>query len=139
MEQEKQSVVGAPDLSHEEMKLPENSTTQALASNKPESSAGRMIIVMLVLLLIAILVGMYYWFSQLPVKLSSVEELPMIEVNNEPESSATETATASQQTVSPSDEIATIEADLIATDLESLDAELNAIEAELDTALDVQP
>jgi len=137
MEQEKQSVVGAPDLSHEEMKLPENSTTQALASNKPESSAGRMIIVMLVLLLIAILVGMYYWFSQLPVKLSSVEELPMIEVNNEPESSATETA--SQQTVSPSDEIATIEADLIATDLESLDAELNAIEAELDTALDVQP
>ena len=137
MEQEKQSVVGAPDLSHEEMKLPENSTTQALASNKPESSAGRMIIVMLVLLLIAILVGMYYWFSQLPVKLSSVEELPMIEVNNEPESSATETA--SQQTVSPSDEIATIEADLIATDLESLDAELNAIEVELDTALDVQP
>jgi len=127
----------APDLSHEEMKMPENSTKSIRPPERPQTPVNGIIIFILALLLIGILGGMYYWFSQLTANTAPVPtvERPTSEENNEPESTTAEAAVETQAALSTSDEIASIEADVLATDLDSLDAELIAIDAELDAAL----
>lgn len=128
----------APDLSGEEMKMPENSDTAVSASPEHESSVSGIVIVILALLLIGILAGMYYWFSQLTAQVTDIApiaERPTAEVNNEPESTTAEAVVETQEALSTSDEIAAIEADIEATDLDALDAELSAIDAELEAAL----
>lgn len=137
MEQE-QNEAQAPDLSNEEMKMPENMGTHPIQKSASPKPVSGIIIAVLAVLLILILAGMYYWFSQLTSQIESVEpvaERPTAEENNEPESTTAEAAVETQAALSPSDEISAIEADIAATDLESLDAELNAIDAELDAAI----
>ena len=128
--------VHAPDLSSEEMKMPENATLTAVA--KESTPVNGLVIALLAILLIAILAGMYYWFTQLTnevVILDTEIERPTDEENNEPESTTAEAAVETQGALSTSDEIAAIEADIEATDLDALDAELIAIDAELEAAL----
>jgi len=127
----------APDLSHEEMKMPENSAKSIRQPERSQTPVNGIIILILALLLIGILGGMYYWFSQLTANTTPVPtvERPTSEENNEPESTTAEAAVENQAALSTSDEIASIEADVLATDLDSLDAELIAIDAELDAAL----
>jgi hypothetical protein len=129
--------VHAPDLSGEKMKMPENSpATKTVAHNESKSLYG-LVLFLLTVLLIALLGGMYYWFSQLTAQIepATVVERPTAEENNEPESTTAEAAVETQGALSTSDEIAAIEADIEATDLDTLDAELNAIDAELEAAL----
>ena len=137
MEQEQQ--VHAPDLSQEEMKMPENSVRSAAPKAATQTPVNGIVIIVLALLLIFILGGMYYWFSQLTGQTASpiapMVERPTAQENNEPESTTAEAAVETQQALSTSDEIIAIEADIEATDLDSLDAELNAIDAELEAAL----
>ena len=132
--------VQAPDLSDEEMKMPENSNL-ASAPEEESSPLNGVIIVLLALVLIGILAGMYFWFSQLTTQIETpapVIERPSAEENNEPESDNAEAAVEIQSALSTSDEIAAIEADIAATDIDSLDAELNAIDAELEAAMSAQ-
>lgn len=128
----------APDLSGEEMKLPENSPVVATTAKEESTPLHGIVIALLAVLLIALLAGMYYWFSQLTNAIETpAEEVerPTAEENNEPESTTAEAAVETQGALSTSDEIAAIEADIEATDLDTLDAELNAIDAELEAAL----
>lgn len=130
--------VQAPDLTGEEMKMPENSTVTPTRTDDESTPVNGIIIAVLAILLIAILAGMYYWFSQLTNQVeipAPVVERPTAEENNEPESTTAEATVETQSALSTSDEIAAIEADIEATDLDALDAELTAIDAELEAAL----
>ncbi len=128
--------VQAPDLTGEEMKMPENSQLSNSAASKESAPLHGLVIALLAILLIAILAGMYYWFSQLTTQVEApAVERPTAEENNEPESTTAEAAVETQAALSTSDEIAAIEADIEATDLDTLDAELTAIDAELEAAL----
>jgi len=128
----------APDLSGEEMKMPENSAAVSAMATEKSAPVGGLVIALLAILLIVILAGMYYWFSQLTAEVAApapVVERPTAEENNEPESTTAEAAVETQAALSTSDEIAAIEADIAATDLDGLDAELTVIDAELEAAL----
>jgi len=132
--------VQAPDLTGEEMKMPENMKVESDPAEEKSDPVHGLVIILLAVLLIAILTGMYFWFTQL----TTVNELvvpelnaerPTAEENNEPESTTAEAAVETQNALSTSDEITAIEADIEATDLDALDAELTAIDAELEAAL----
>ncbi|MCA9362078.1 hypothetical protein KC906_01765, partial [Candidatus Kaiserbacteria bacterium] len=128
--------IKTPDFEGEEMKMPENTDMQPPVHDESRLLSGPLLLV-LALLLVAILAGLYYWFTTLE---SNTQPLPTIErptreANNEPESTTAEAQADTMMATSPSDELSAIEADIEATDLESLDAELNAIEAEFDAAV----
>ena len=135
---EENNQVQAPDISHEEMKMPENSVIGSAPAAERQAPVSGIIIALLAILLIGILAGMYYWFSQLTAQnqpIAPAVERPTAEENNEPESTTAEAAVETQAALSTSDEISAIEADIEATDLDTLDAELTAIDAELDAAM----
>lgn len=122
----------APQFDGEEMKMPESAGIKHPSAQK--SAVPGPVILVLGLLLLAILIGLYLWFTSMVEQTQQVEpviERPTDEQNNEPESTTAEAQTDNLQTVSTSDEISAIEADIEATELEALDAEMNAIEAEL--------
>ena len=95
------------------------------------------ILAVLIILLVLLLGGLYLWSNTLqdPLPEPVPVERPTAEENNEPESNNAEAEVQTLETVSTSDEISAIEADLDSTNLDELDAELNAIDAELDAAL----
>ncbi|MBP6924117.1 MAG: hypothetical protein KBC62_02490 [Candidatus Pacebacteria bacterium] len=120
------------NLDETAMKMPEHQVYE------PESVTNGPILILLIALLLAVLGGMFYWFSMLDkggVVISPTSLRPTAEENNEPESTTAEARTEAYGVVSTSDEIPAIEADVEGTNLDSLDGELDAIEAELDAAL----
>lgn len=122
-----------PNLDDVAMKSPERHVYE------PESITNGPILVLLIGLLLAVLGGMFYWFTMLgkgDVVITPSVLRPTAEQNNEPESTTAEARTEAYGVVSTSDEIPAIEADVEGTNLDSLDSELDAIEAELDAALD---
>lgn len=134
--------IPSPNYEGEEMKMPENAAAapEDTAADEPRLVSGP-ILLLLAAALIAILGGLYYWFSTLtpttPMPAPAVER-PSAEENNEPESTTAEAQVETMSATSPSDEIEAIEADIEATNLDSLDAEMTAIEAELDAAAEAQ-
>lgn len=134
---EEKETTQVPNYDKEEMKMPEGS---AMPDSQPESSvASGPVIFALAIVLLAILGGLYYWFSTLntpPVEVIPTPiERPSVEENNEPESTTAEAQTDTLDVVSTSDEINAIEADLEGTSLDALDAELEAIDAELESII----
>jgi len=133
----KNKELNSPDFDNEPMKLPEQHL-----SYEPESVTNGPILMLLVALLLAVLGGMFYWFSMLgkdsPIITPTVLR-PTKEQNNEPESTTAEAQAEAYGVVSTSDEVPAIEADIEGTNLDSLDAELDAIEAELDAAIVTEP
>lgn len=115
-----------------------NEDTQNVAAPKPFSEEHHShvgpILGVLIIMLVLILGGLYLWGAMI----AQNENGALVErviPNNEPE---TPRATADGQimgTVSSSDELGAIEADLASTNLDSLDAELNQVETELGAAL----
>ncbi len=100
-------------------------------SNKKPVHTGPVLAVLVILLLL-VLGGLYLWGSTLKTE-ESPSEQPI--VNAEPE---TPRAIADQEileTVSPSDDLGAIEADIESTNLDILDTEFNTVQAELDSAL----
>lgn len=82
------------------------------------------------ILAIAVLIGgLYLWGSMLTPE--DLEPLPISRSNNEPETTRANADVQILDTMSPSDEITAIEADIESTQLESLDTELEAMESEL--------
>ncbi len=127
-----------PNFEGEEMKMPENMDSSTASQTEESNVINAPLLAFLAILLVAILGGMYYWFSTLsvePIPVPAPVERPTPEENNEPESTTAEAQVEALLTTSPSDEVSAIEADIEATNFEELDAELNAIDAELEAAL----
>lgn len=127
-----------PIISETEMKMPEGHTSNAPAESDRTAQLG-VILGILIVILVLILGGLYLWgaanqnavHSPAPV----VIERPTPEDNNEPESTTADAQIQTLETVSTSDELSAIEADIDSTNLDEIDAELEAIDAELDAAL----
>lgn len=107
-------------------------TTPVSFDQKHHSHIGP-ILGVLIIMLVLILGGLYLWGSMLSQEASVMEEKTLI--NNEPETPRADADTQILETLSPSDEISAIEADLSATNLDSLDSDLVTIDAELGAAL----
>lgn len=119
----------------EDMKMPQNSAP--MIDESAEKPVRGPVILLLGVLLLAVLVGLAMWFTDInkaPSVAPAPVERPTDEQNNEPESTTAKAQTDNLEVVSTSDEISAIEADIEATDIEALDAELEAIEAELNAA-----
>lgn len=124
------------DVTDEEFKMPEEKFGITNVEEAP-SHLG-VILGILIVVLSLILGGLYLWsttFQTQPVAETPIVERPTEEENNEPESTNAEADVQVLETLSTSDEIAALEADIESTNLDELDAELQAIEAELDAAL----
>ena len=93
------------------------------------------IIGVLIVVLVLILGGIYIWGAMLVNGPASDGQIvPRDIVNDEPETTRAEADVQIANTVSSSDEVAAIEADIESTDLDSFDAELDSLGAELDAA-----
>lgn len=88
----------------------------------------------LILILALILGGLFLWGSMLADKENT---LPAIE-NNEPETPRAEADAQILETVSTSDELDAIGADLESTNLNSIDADLQAIDNEFEASDDLE-
>ena len=83
----------------------------------------------LVIVLVIILGGLYLWGGMLAEEAPVVSEQQII--NNEPETQRATTDQEILETLSPSDELDAIEADINSTNLDSLDTDMTSIDAEL--------
>jgi len=88
----------------------------------------------LILALVLILGGLYLWGSKLN---EEVIPVPDTIINNEPETPRAAADQAIMETVSTSDELSAIEADLGSSNLETLDTDIAAIDAELNASLEI--
>ncbi len=88
----------------------------------------------LILALVLILGGLYLWGSKLN---EEVTPVPDTLINNEPETPRAAADQAIMETVSISDELSAIEADLGSSNLDSLDTDITAIDAELNAAIEI--
>lgn len=124
-----------PNLDNVEMHMPEGDAP-ILDVEPSHKIANGPIILLLVVLLIVILGGMFWWYTELSKQTAAPTNFgrPSAEENNEPESTTAEAQAETLQSVSTSDELGPIEADLAGTNLNTLDAEIIAIEAELENA-----
>lgn len=93
-----------------------------------------LILGVLILALVLILGGLYLWGSKLNEEAVIEIETP---INNEPETPRAAADQAILETVSTSDELGAIEADLGSSNLEALDTDIAAIDAELNTAIEI--
>lgn len=87
----------------------------------------------LLIVLVLILGGLYLWGATLTREQQIEESLDI--PNNEPETPRAEADAQILETVSSSDSLDAIEADIESTNLDSLDTELTSMEAELNAAL----
>jgi hypothetical protein len=126
-----------PTFKTDELKIP--TTSMASAAQRPleKSRLAPLILITLVILLLVVLAGLYYWQQLLTTAplVPSASLRPTAEQNQEPESTTARAQTDSISTLSTSDELNAIEADLGSTNLNSLDSELRAIDAELESLL----
>jgi hypothetical protein len=128
-----------PVFTNEELTVPEDALLERArpAAGIEQGRFGTVILGSLVSVLLMILVALYYWYqlinSQLPVE--PIQLRPTAEENQEPESTTARAQTDALTTMSTSDELSVIEADLEGTDLSNIETELNAIDAETENAL----
>lgn len=87
----------------------------------------------LILLVVIILGGLYLWGQSLSKNDPAFQE--RVIPNNEPETPRAIVDTQILETLSPSDDLGAIEADLNSTNLDSIDADMTTIDAELNTVI----
>lgn len=88
----------------------------------------------LVVILVLIFTGLYLWGSILPEEQQESIPTPVVP-NNEPETPRANTDAQILGTVSSSDSLDAIQADLDSTNLDSLDSGLNQVSSEMDSSL----
>ena len=122
-----------PKFSEAEMKMPEDSLAPEVTEH--HNRIG-LILGLLIVLLILILGGLYLWYAAVFQTVATAPEVERFvpEMPNEPEMQNADAEVQKMNTVSTSNEIEAIEADIESTDLEQMDAELNSIDAELEAA-----
>lgn len=116
-----------PIIDTEAMKMP--------VTGKIHHSHLGPILGVLLILLVIVGAGLYIWggmlFDTQPVVETQVPVIP----NNEPETPRAEADQQILETLSPSNEIDAIEADVMSTNLDSIDTDLNLVDQELNNAL----
>lgn len=127
---DQQQTESVPEYGNVEMKMPQSDIPM-----EPKKSPWHLIIFLgLLLVLAGVLGGLYLWSTMLTSQTAPlpVAERPTDEQNNEPESTTAEAEADTMMTVSSSDELSSIEADLEATQFDDLSDEFVDIEATLD-------
>lgn len=132
-----------PIISEEEMKMPED--TFGSNGNMGESDKSTqlgVILGILIVILVLILGGLYLWGTTIQ-KVSDELVAPSAETSTTEENDGSENTNEAANvetvgTLSTSNELEAIEADIESTNLDQLDAELDTIDAELDASLDSQ-
>lgn len=129
-----------PNFEGEEMKLPANISAQVTEPTNNTLLTGP-IIILLFAILLALLGGIYYWYTILMAEplVTPTPTRPTTEMNNEPESTTAEARTAATDVVSTSDELDAIRADVESTTMEPLETDFAAVESELGGALEATP
>ncbi len=120
-----------------EMKMPADAVMPAVSTEKEESSMPVLLGVIIVLLVL-ILGGLYLWsttFTVSPVDDGAGAMRPTPAENNEPESATADAQVEALETVSTSNSMDAIEADIESTNFADIDAELGTIDAEIDAAM----
>lgn len=136
---EPQPTKSAPVIDTDELKIPEEA--MRLTHTSGNGMSIPIVLGVLIVLLVLILGGLYLWSTTLtPAPLPApVATRPTAEENNEPESTTADAQVQALETVSTSDTLEAIDADIEATNLDAIDNELGAIDAELETAADTTP
>lgn len=127
-----------PTFDASELKMPDGSTP--LSHNRSERTIG-IVLVVLILALLLILGGLYLWYQAAfspDVAVNEPEERFVPDMPNEPEMPNAMADIQKLNTVSSSNDLGAIEADLMSTDLETLDAEVTSIDSEFEAALQAQ-
>ncbi len=128
--------VNEPNFEGEEMKIP--SSMKAAAPEQTNASlVSGPILILLFAILLALLGGIYYWYTILmsePIAIPATR--PTAEMNNEPESTTAEARTSATDVVSTSDELDAIQADIESTRFDDIDDGFTAVENELGGALE---
>ncbi len=125
-----------PVIAPDELKLPEEAM-RVSHGGSGEQATLPIILGVIIVMLVLILGGLYLWGSTLgpaPMNTDDGSTRPTAEENNEPESNTADAQVQALETVSTSNEIDAIEADLEATNLDAIDMELGTIDAELGAA-----
>jgi hypothetical protein len=98
----------------------------------PITDKQRKVFKIVSLVLVVLLFSLYWYLTHKePEVTKTVPQRPTPDMNREPESPTAYAQVDSLNTLSTSDDLGAIEADLESTNLESLTQDLNAIEAEL--------
>jgi len=120
-----------PEFNAEEMRMPQSGLAPEVTEH--HNRVG-LVLGLLIVLLVLILGGLYLWYSVAfaPTPIAQPQERFVPDMPNEPEMQNADAEVQKLNTVSTSNEIDAIEADIESTDLEQMDAELQAIDAELD-------
>lgn len=128
--------VNEPNFEGEEMKIP--ATMKAVTAEPTNTSlVSGPILILLFAILLALLGGIYYWYTILMSETVSVPATrPTAEMNNEPESTTAEARTGATDVVSTSDELDAIQADIESTRFDDIDDGFTAVENELGGALE---
>lgn len=117
-------------FSKEELKMPEENF--GMSRQQVPTSYFGLLLGILIVFLACILVGLYLWAQMLQKNTAPVvideSPRPTAEENNEPESTNAEADVQVFETLSTSDEISAIEADLDSTNTDTFDSDLTAIE-----------
>ncbi len=132
----KKSETTPVDAERVEMKLPDTARDKERTYNEVPERHFSIILWLLIGILALLLVGLIMWYFALEEQAETAQpisaERPSAEMNREPESRNAVADVDAFGTMSTSDELSAIAADLHSTRLESLDAERGAIEAELE-------
>ncbi len=128
--------VSEPNFEGEEMKIPATMKVAAAAPTNASLVSGP-ILILLFAILLALLGGIYYWYTILMSEpIIAPATRPTAEMNNEPESTTAEARTGATDVVSTSDELDAIQADIESTRFEDIDDGFTAVENELGGALE---
>lgn len=128
--------VSEPNFDGEEMKIPATMKVAAAAPTNASLVSGP-ILILLFAILLALLGGIYYWYTILMSEpIIAPATRPTAEMNNEPESTTAEARTGATDVVSTSDELDAIQADIESTRFDDIDDGFTAVENELGGALE---
>lgn len=111
--------------------LPMRVPKEYVAEPTPHHTAIGPILAVLIIMLILIFGGLYLWGKYLVQDSLPIDDPILIPQNNEPETPRANVDQEILNTVSSSNELNAIEADLYSTQIDSLDTELQSIENEL--------
>jgi hypothetical protein len=131
-----ETTINEPDFAGAEMKIPTSMKTAAPDTTNTSLVNGP-ILILLFAILVALLGGIYYWYTILmSEQIIPPASRPTPEQNNEPESTTAEARTGATDIVSTSDELDALQADIESTNFDDIADGFTAIENELGGALE---
>ncbi|MFM2424274.1 MAG: hypothetical protein RLZZ70_665 [Candidatus Parcubacteria bacterium] len=123
-----------PNFDGEEMKIPTEMKKSSAEETNPSLINGP-ILILLFAILVAILCGIYYWYTVvMSTPIAEIPQRPTDAMNNEPESATTEARTSATDVVSTSDALDAITADVESLNLDDVETNIQAIDTELNAA-----